>query len=90
MRRATPFIIAVGVFALTWPVICAGSSDRAREWCENALGWRLPWSAIEGDGAGALMFAIPPFAAVAAFMLIWALLRRLHGTPGGGVTTSRS
>jgi hypothetical protein len=77
MRRAAPFIIAFGILALSWPVICVGSSDRPREWCENAFGWRLPWSAIPGDGAGALMFAIPLVATAVACILTWAILRRL-------------
>ena len=87
MRRAAPFIVAVAVLVLSWPIICAGSSERSREWCQNALGWILPWSRIPGDGAGALMFAIPLAAAAAAFALTWAVLRRPRER---AVTTSRS
>jgi hypothetical protein len=38
MRRAAPFIIAVAAIVLSWPIICVGSSERSREWCENAFG----------------------------------------------------
>ncbi|HEX5938701.1 MAG TPA: hypothetical protein VFZ75_13585 [Actinomycetota bacterium] len=87
MRRTAPSIIAVAVVVLSWPIICVGSSERSREWCQNAFGWPLPWSKIPGDGAGALMFAIPLVAAVAAFALTWAVLRRPRDRDA---TTSRS
>jgi hypothetical protein len=65
-------------FALAMPLTCVGSSDRPREWCETALGWRLPWSSIGGTSGAVAMYVAPLLAAIATFLLTRAVVRRRH------------
>jgi hypothetical protein len=68
--------LAIVAFALAVPITCVGSSDRSREWCETALGWRLPWSSIGGTSGAVAMYVAPLLAAVATFLLTRAIVRR--------------
>jgi hypothetical protein len=76
-RRATPLALvpAAVAFALLFPLTCTGRQDRAREFCETAYRWKLPWSSIQGPMGTALMYGLPIVIAIAVFLIARTILQ---------------
>jgi hypothetical protein len=86
-RIVVPLGAGLAAFVLTMPMLCVGSSDRSREWCQTFYGIRIPGSSIEGPVGTAIMYGLPALVAVAVFLAVRALLGRGEGR---GDVTSRS
>jgi hypothetical protein len=87
MRRTViPLVLAVVVFVLLMPVVCAGSSDDPTLGCDTFWGWTLPGSAT--DGPEILIYIIPTAVAVMVFVVARTLLARRR--LGSDAATSRS